>query len=50
MTAVLCNASPLMALGKLNWQDLIAGLFGQDLIAGLFGEVQIPFGMKRRSL
>jgi len=41
MAAALRNASPLMALGKLN---------RQDLIAGLFGEVQIPFGMKRRSL
>ena len=33
MAAVLCNASPLMALGKLN---------RLDLLAGLFDEVQIP--------
>ncbi|MCG2768982.1 MAG: DUF3368 domain-containing protein [Anaerolineae bacterium] len=36
MVAVLCNASPLMALGKLN---------RLDLLAGLFGEVQIPRGV-----
>lgn len=36
MAAVLCNASPLMALGKLN---------RLDLLAGLFGEVQIPRGV-----
>jgi len=33
MPVVLCNAGPLMALGKLNRLDLLAGLFGQ---------VQIP--------
>jgi len=33
MTVVLCDAGPLMALGKLNRLDLLAGLFGQ---------VQIP--------
>ena len=33
MAVVLCNASPLMALGKLN---------RLDLFAGLFGEVQVP--------
>lgn len=33
MAAVLCNASPLMTLGKLN---------RLDLFAGLFDEVQIP--------
>jgi predicted nucleic acid-binding protein len=33
MAAVLCNAGPLMALGKLN---------RLDLLAGLFDEVQIP--------
>ena len=33
MSVVLCNAGPLMALGKLNRLDLLAGLFGQ---------VQIP--------
>jgi hypothetical protein len=33
MTVVLCNAGPLMALGKLNRLDLLSGLFGQ---------VQIP--------
>jgi predicted nucleic acid-binding protein len=33
MAAVLCDAGPLMALGKLNRLDLLAGLFGQ---------VQIP--------
>ena len=33
MAAVLCNASPLVALGKLN---------RLDLLAGLFDEVQIP--------
>jgi len=27
MSVVLCNASPLMALGKLNRLDLLAGLF-----------------------
>lgn len=33
MSVVLCNAGPLMALGKLN---------RLDLLADLFGEVQIP--------
>ena len=33
MPPVLCNASPLMALGKLN---------RLDLLANLYGEVQIP--------
>jgi predicted nucleic acid-binding protein len=33
VAVVLCNASPLMALGKLN---------RLDLFAGLFGEVQVP--------
>ncbi len=33
MAVVLCNASPLIALGKLN---------RLDLFAGLFGEVQVP--------
>lgn len=33
MSVVLCNAGPLMALGKLNRLDLLTGLFGQ---------VQIP--------
>jgi predicted nucleic acid-binding protein len=33
MPVVLCDASPLMTLGKLN---------RLDLLAGLFGEVQIP--------
>jgi predicted nucleic acid-binding protein len=33
MSVVLCNASPLMTLGKLN---------RLDLLADLFGEVQIP--------
>lgn len=36
MAAVLCNASPLVALGKLN---------RLDLLAGLFDEVQIPRGV-----
>ena len=29
MTVVLCNASPLMTLGKLNRLDLLAVLFGE---------------------
>jgi len=33
MTTVLCNAGPLIALGKLN---------RLELLAGLYGEVQIP--------
>jgi len=33
MATVLCNPGPLIALGKLN---------RLDLLAGLFGEVQIP--------
>lgn len=33
MTTVLCNAGPLIALGKLNRLDLLAGIYGQ---------VQIP--------
>jgi predicted nucleic acid-binding protein len=33
VAVVLCNASPLIALGKLN---------RLDLFAGLFGEVQVP--------
>jgi len=33
MTSVVCNAGPLIALGKLN---------RLDLLKGLFGEVQIP--------
>ena len=36
MAAVLCNAGPLMVLGKLN---------RLDLLAGLFDEVQIPRGV-----
>ena len=36
MAAVLCNASPLIALGRLN---------RLDLLAGLFDEVQIPRGV-----
>ena len=36
MTAVLCNAGPLMTLGKLNRLDLLAGLFDM---------VQIPRGV-----
>jgi len=36
MTAVLCNAGPLMTLGKLN---------RLDLLAGLFDTVQIPRGV-----
>ena len=36
MAAVLCNASPLVALGKLN---------RLDLLVGLFDKVQIPRGV-----
>ena len=44
---MLCNASPLMALGKLNRQDLIAGLFGQVQIPhGVYDEV-VPQGLTR---
>ncbi len=40
MAAVLCNASPLMALGKLNRLDLLAGLFGEVQISrGVYDEV-----------
>ena len=40
MSVVLCNASPLMTLGKLNRLDLLAGLFGQVQIPrAVFDEV-----------
>lgn len=32
MTTVLCNAGPLITLGKLNRLELLAELYGQVLI------------------
>lgn len=38
--AVLCNAGPLIALGKLNRLDLLASLYGQvQITAGVYDEV-----------
>jgi predicted nucleic acid-binding protein len=40
VVTVLCNASPLIALGKLNRLDLLAGLFGEVQISrGVYDEV-----------
>ena len=40
MRTVLCNAGPLMALGKLNRIDLLADLYGQvQITAGVYDEV-----------
>jgi predicted nucleic acid-binding protein len=40
VATVLCNASPLIALGKLNRLDLLAGLFGKVRIPrGVYDEV-----------
>ena len=40
MAAVLCSASTLMALGKLNRLALLAGLFGEVQVArGVYDEV-----------
>jgi hypothetical protein len=35
MPTVLCNAGPLMALGKLNRLDLLADLYGHVQRRGL---------------
>lgn len=34
MTTVLCNAGPLIALGKLNRLELMAELYGQVQVHG----------------
>ena len=35
MPVVLCNAGPLMALGKLNRLDLLVGLYGEDAVEAI---------------
>jgi predicted nucleic acid-binding protein len=40
MAPVLCNASPLLALGKLNRLDLLAGLFDRvEIPRAVYDEV-----------
>jgi hypothetical protein len=40
MAYLLCDANPLMALGKLNRLDLLAGLFGQvQILRAVYDEV-----------
>jgi predicted nucleic acid-binding protein len=46
---VLCNSGPLMALGKLNWLDLLADLYQQvGITSGVYEEVVIR-GMNKRT-
>jgi predicted nucleic acid-binding protein len=47
MTVVLCNASPLVALGKLNRLDLLAGLFGKVQIPRAVYEEVVTQGLVR---
>lgn len=47
MSVVLCNAGPLMALGKLNRLDLLAGLFGQVRIPRAVYDEVVTQGLVR---
>lgn len=47
MAVVLCNASPLMALGKLNRLDLLAGLFGEVRIPRAVYDEVVTQGLAR---
>jgi len=47
MSVVLCNAGPLMALGKLNRLDLLAGLFGQVQISRAVYDEVVTQGLVR---
>jgi len=47
MSVVLCNAGPLMALGKLNRLDLLAGLFGQVQITRAVYDEVVTQGLVR---
>lgn len=47
MPVVLCNAGPLMALGKLNRLDLLAGLFGQVRIPRAVYDEVVTQGLVR---
>ena len=47
MAAVLCNASPLVALAKLNRLDLLAGLFDQVQIPRAVYEEVVTRGLGR---
>ena len=44
---VLCNAGPLMALGKLNRLDLLAGLYGKVRIPRAVYDEVVTQGLKR---
>ena len=47
MPIVLCNSGPLIALGKLNRLDLLAGLFGEVQIPGAVYEEAVTQGLTR---
>ena len=47
MAAVLCNASPLMALGKLNRLDLLAGLFDEVRLPRAVYDEVVTQGLSR---
>jgi predicted nucleic acid-binding protein len=47
MSVVLCNASPLMTLGKLNRLDLLAGLFGEVQISRAVYHEAVTQGLTR---
>lgn len=47
MAAVLCNASPLAALGKLNRLDLLAGLFEKVQITRAVYDEVVTQGLSR---
>ncbi len=47
MAVVLCNAGPLMALGKLNRLDLLAGLFGEVRIPRAVYDEVVTQGLAR---
>ena len=47
MAVVLCNAGPLITLGKLNRIDVLAGLFGQVRITRAVYDEVVTQGLVR---
>ena len=45
MTTVLCNAGPLIALGKLNRLELLAELYGQIQVPRAVHEEAVTQGL-----
>jgi predicted nucleic acid-binding protein len=47
MSNVLCNAGPLIALGKLNRLDLLACLYGEVQISHIVYDEVVTYGLAR---